>query len=211
MHRLLTIVSIFLGLMLTMASTAAAQGVTPCQVSDETVAAIRQMLTAPDNGIFFDIWTREEIACACIELYYDDPQDAPFHDRVIAGAIVLLGKTEDPRAVAVLIDAIDSHGPQALYALGNFPTVEALNALVANVRNDDPESRENAAEGLRHMPAPPDNAIPDGWVDALKAAIDEVGDWMMIEPEPTFKDYFLDAHYNLTQLLAQAQSATAPN
>jgi hypothetical protein len=190
------------------ASSAPAQVPTDCQVDSATVAGVRQMLTAPDNGIFFENWTSEEIACSCIQLYYNDPATAEFHDRVIVGAVVLLGKTEDKRAVPVLIDAIGSYGPQALYALGNFPTVEALNALAANVKNDDDESRENAAEGLRHMPPPNPDAIPDGWSDALKAAIKAVEDWLPNEKEPTFKEYFQDAEQNLNNLLTTATSAS---
>jgi HEAT repeat protein len=163
------------------------------------------MLSAPDNQVFFDLWSVDEITCACIELYYNDPPTADFHNHVIRGAVVLLGETGDPRAVPVLIDAIDTHGPQALYALGNYSTVEALNALVDNIRNDDPSNRENAAEGLRRMQAPSDG-IPDGWVQALETAADKVGEWMAIEPDSSLKGYFVDAHTKLKKLLEQARA-----
>jgi hypothetical protein len=180
-----------------------------CEISDDVLQGIRQMLTAEDNGLFFEIWSNEDIACACIELYYNDPPDAFLHDRVITGAVVLLGMTGDPRAVPVLIDAIDTHPPQALYNLGNFPTVNALNALTAHVRDENPEARENAAEGLRMMGAPPEGEMEDGWLDALISARDEVGDWMLIEPEADFRDYFIDAYTNLEHLIASGERVTA--
>jgi len=189
-------------------SPAGAQVPPDCEIGDDVLQGIRQMLTAPDNGVFFEIWTNEEIACACIELYYNDPPDAFLHDRVITGAVVLLGMTGDPRAVPVLIDAIDTHPPQALYNLGSFPTVDALNALRAHVRDENPEARENAAEGLRMMAAPSEGEIEDGWLDALIAARDEVGEWMLIEPEADFRDYFIDAYTNLERLIASATAAS---
>lgn len=202
MHRMLRIFTVSIALLIITAGISSAQIPSDCEISPDTLAGIRQMLTAPDNGIFFDIWTREEIACACIHLYYNDPPDANYHDRVIAGAVVLLGKTEDPRAVPVLIDAIDTHGPQALYALGNFPTVEALLALKEYIGDEDPELRDNAAEGLRRMPAP--GKIPTGWKDALKSAINEIESWLPNEDEPTLREYFQDALKNLKTLLTKA-------
>ena len=175
------------------------------QISSDKLAAIRQMLTAPDNGVFFELWSVDDIVQACIELYYNDPPTAEYHNRVVNGAVILLGETGDPRAVPVLIDAINTHGPQALYALGNFPTVEALNALVDNVRNDDPSNRENAAEGLRRMQAPSDG-IPDGWVQALENAVEKVGEWVPLEPDASLIDYFADAHTNVKKLLEQARA-----
>ena len=206
MHRLLSILTIGFALAVAMIAAASAQVPDNCQLSPNTIADIRQMLTAPDNGLF-DKWTTEEQACACIWLYYNDPPDADFHRRVILGAIVLLGKTGDSRAVPVLIDAIPNYGPQALYALANFPTVDALNALTANVTNPDDESRENAAEGLRNMVPPNPSYIPDGWSDALQAAIKAVDDWLPNEKEPTFRDYFTDAENHLTDLLSQVTTA----
>jgi hypothetical protein len=207
MYRPLTISAFALGLFIIMATSAIAQVPSDCNVSANTVARIRQMLTAPDNAVFFDLWSTQDIACACIELYYNDPADAMFHYQVIRGALVNLGKTADPRAVPVLIDAIDTYGPQALYALGNFPTVEALDALAANITNKDDESRENAAEGLRHMVPPPAGNIPDGWTASIKAAIKAVDAWLPKEKEPTFRDYFNDARKHLKELLSKATSA----
>ena len=207
MHRSFQILATALGLLLITISTSTAQVPSDCTVSSDTVARIRQMLTAPDNATFFDLWSTQDIACACIDIYYNDPPSAMFHNQVVRGAIVLLGQTADPRAVPVLIDAIDTHGPQALYALGNFPTVEALKALTANVRNEDDESRENSAEGLRRMSPPKAGEIPDGWSAALKAAIKEVEAWLPKEKEPTFLDYLKDARENLKKLLTQAASA----
>jgi len=209
MHRMFSALGLIFGLLLTAGLSAGAQVPDDCRISAETLAGIRLMLTAEDSGIFFEIWTHEEIACACIDLYYNDPSDAGFHDRVITGAVVLLGMTEDPRAVPVLIDAIDTHPPQALYALGNFPTVEALNALVAHVCDENPEARENAAEGLRRMPPSPSDAIPDGWQEALAAAIDEVDAWLPHENEADFILYFYDARSNLSELLEAATAGSA--
>jgi len=183
-----------------------AQDTGDCEISDAVVANVRLYLTAEDNVPFFDIFTVDEITCACIDLYRNDPVDAPFHDRVIAGAVVLLGQTGDPRAVPTMIDAIETHPSQALYNLGNFSTVDSLNTLVANIRNLDDESRESAAEGLRQLKVPVE--IEDGWVTALENAIAEVGDWMTQEPVPDFQLYFIDAYANLQFLLENATSTS---
>lgn len=204
---LFSIVTVSVLILLASVSTARAQVPADCRIGADTVAGIRQMLTAEDNGLFFEIWTSEELACACIEIYYNDPPDAFMHDRVVTGAVVLLGQTGDPRAVPVLIDAIDTHPAQALYNLSNFPTVDALNALVAHIRDENDEARENAAEGLRNMRVPSSDEIEEGWGDALEAALDEVGDWMIEEPVPDIRDYFLDDHANLESLLEAATAA----
>lgn len=210
MHRPLSILASIIVLLLSVPTLSAAQVPGNCEISKETLAGIRQMLTAEDNGLFFEIWTPEEIACACIEIYYNEPEETWLHERVVAGAIVLLGMTEDVRAVPVLIDAIETHPAQALYALGAFSTVESLNALVGRMREDDPSARENAAEGLRRMQPPPSDDVPEGWKQALESALGEVAEWMVKEPEPDIAEYFLDAHYNLSQLLAKAvQSSSA--
>ncbi len=176
-----------------------------CELPDDTMADIRLLLTAEDNGPFFELWTHEELACAAIDIYYNDPEDAGYHDRVVAGAVVLLGMTEDPRAVPVLIDAIDTHAPQALYALGNFPTVESLHALVSHIQDADVSARENAAEGLRRMWSPQPDAMPDGWSEALEEAIEEVETWIEEEPEWDVVEYFEDALENLEELLESAE------
>lgn len=175
-----------------------------CNVPAGVKVDIRQMLTAEDNGIFWEIWSIDDIVCTCIDLYYNDPADAFLHDRVVAGAIVLLGQSGDPRAVPVLIDAIATHPSQALYNLGNFSTVEALDALTANVRKDDVEARDNCAEALRMMQSPEGPIFEDGWVDALERALDEVGDWMLVEPEEDIRLYYIDAYINLVQLMDSA-------
>jgi len=179
-----------------------------CDLDTNTLLGIRQMLTAEDNGDF-SYWTPEELACACITLYYADPVDDDFNERVAAGAVVLLGMTEDPRAVPVLIDAIDTHPAQALYNLGNFPTVESLTALTENIRNEDDEARENAAEGLRRMPVPNPDDVSEEWVEALETAIGEVSDWIPEEPEPWFREYFEEAYDNLTALHESATQAVS--
>jgi hypothetical protein len=209
MYRPLAITAIALSLVAILVSTAVAQVPSDCTVSADTVARIRQMLTAPDNAVFFDLWSTQDIACACIEIYYNDPVDDRFHSQVVRGALVNLGKSADPRAVPVLIDAIDTNGPQALYWLGNFPTVEALDALAANITNEDDESRENAAEGLRHMVSPPAGEIPDGWTASIKAAIKGIDAWLPKEKEPTFRDYFNDARKHLKELLSKATASGA--
>ena len=207
MRRMLFGIPLTLLMMLILlGSQVSAQDRGDCEISDDALAGIRQMLTAEDNQVF-DAWSTGEIVCACIEIYYNDPPDAHLHDAVVTGAIVLLGNTGDLRAVPVLIDAIDTHPPQALYNLGNFPTVDALKALTAHVRDDNIEARENAAEGLRRMPAPSSTVIEDGWLDALQEARDEVVAWIELEPEPDFRDYFIDAYNNLDRLIEHALAA----
>ena len=181
----------------------------PCEISQQVVLEIRQLLTAPDNVPFTDIFSGEVLACAAIEIINDDPVDDEFHERVITGAVVLLGQSGDPRAIPALIDAIDLRPAQALYNLGNFSTVDSLNALVANIRNEDDEARESAAEGLRQLKVPDDPE--DGWVDALNNALTEVGDWMTQEPVPDFQLYFIDAYANLQHLHDAATQTVVMN
>ncbi len=197
---------ISVGLLLLFITPAGATVPPDCNLAPEVVAEIRLYLTAEDNVPFMDMWTPGELVCASIDIYYNDPVDAHLHDRVLTGAVVLMGMSGDSRAVPVLIDAINTHPSQALYNLGNFSTVEALNALVANVRNEDDEARENAAEGLRRMQAPLSGDIEDGWNDALDAALTEVGEWMIQEPVEDFRNYFLDAYANLENLREAAQT-----
>ncbi|MCX6644815.1 MAG: HEAT repeat domain-containing protein [bacterium] len=186
-----------------------AQVPSDCDVSAGVKVDIRQMFTAEDNGVFWDIWSHDDIVCTCIDLFYNDPVDAFLHGRVVAGAVVLLGQSEDPRAVPVLIDAIDTYPSQALYNLGNFSTVEALNALTANVRNEDVEARDNCAEALRVMKSPDGPVFETGWVDALQVAIDEVSAWITEEPELDIRDYYVDAFINLGQLLDTATTGVS--
>jgi HEAT repeat protein len=186
-----------------------AQVPSDCDVSAGVKADIRQMFTAEDNGMFWEIWSHDDIVCTCIDLFYNDPADAFLHERVVAGAVALLGQSEDPRAVPILIDAIDTYPSQALYNLGNFSTVEALNALTANVRNEDVEARDNCAEGLRMMKSPDGPVFETGWVDALHAAIDEVSAWITEEPELDIRDYYVDAFINLGQLLVTANASVS--
>ncbi|MFH1676269.1 MAG: hypothetical protein ABIC40_04510, partial [bacterium] len=152
MRRIVSIIFLVAIALLVGGSILFAQVPNDCKVDPGTVADIRRMLTAEDNGLFFEMWTNEEIVCSCIDLYYNDPPDAFIHDRVITGAVVLLGMTGDKRAVPVLIDAIDRYPAQVLYNLGNFPTIDSLNALVENIDSENLEARDNAAEGLRRMP-----------------------------------------------------------
>jgi len=207
MRITLFLILTLLGQLLTAVSPACADVPPDCNLSPDTVAEIRLYLTAEDNVPFLDMWTAGELVCATIDIYYNDPEDAYLHDRVLTGAVVLMGMTGDSRAVPVLIDAIDTHPSQALYNLGNFPTVDALNALVANVRNEDDEARENAAEGLRRMQAPATGEVEDGWAEALDAALVEVGEWMIQEPVEDFRNYFLDAYANLENLQETAQTS----
>ncbi len=198
-----------LGLAVFIAMPYPASADTDCDLGDDVLQDIRRMLTAEDNGIFFEIWTPEEIYCACYEIYYNDPVDAFFHDRVVTGSVVLIALTGDERAVPVLIEAIDTHPSQALYNLQHFATVESVEALTANVRNEDFQARENAAEGLRHMIAPGTNE--DGWIEVLELARDEVAEWILIEPETDIRDYFLDAHANLEILIDSATALGTPS
>lgn len=172
-----------------------------CDVPAGVKADIRQMLTAEDNAVFWEIWSNDDIVCTCIDLYYNDPVDAFLHDRVVAGAVVVLGLSGDERAIPVLIDAIETHPAQALYNLGNFSTVASLEALTANIRNDNFEARDNCAEGLRRMASPQGPDFEEGWVEALEAAIEEVSAWVDEEPELDIRDYYVDALANLEELL----------
>jgi len=203
-RTLFTIITITFMFLVALTSPLLAQDNAGCNIGDDVLQDIRRMFTAEDNGKFFELWSDHELYCACYEILYNEPEDAWLHDRVAVGAVVIISQTSDPRAVDVLIDQIDKYPAQALYNLSRCPTVASLSALTANVRNEDVEARENAAEGMRNMRVPLDSEIEDGWVDALKAAMDEVSVWMLIEPEPDVAEYFLDAHTNLANLLERA-------
>jgi len=206
-RMLLTIITITFIFLVALTSPLIAQDNAGCNIGDDVFNDIRRMFTAEDNGKFFELWSDHELYCACYEILYNEPEDAWLHDRVAVGAVVIISQTSDPRAVDVLIDQIDKYPAQALYNLSRWPTVASVNALSDNIRNENVEARENAAEGMRNMRVPLDSEIEDGWVDALKAAMDEVSVWMLVEPEPDVADYFLDAHTNLANLLNRATSA----
>lgn len=177
-------------------------------VTGDYVSDIRLMLTAPDNNRF-DFWTVDEIIGACTWLYYNDPEDAYKHGQVVAGAVIQLGKTGDPRVIPVLIDAVDTHAPQALYALGGYPTDEVMEVLTANIRNEDVSARDNVAESLRRIVNP--DEITDEWTDAVETALAEVESWLIEESDYDIAEYFLDAKINLETLLEDSLNSGVAN
>jgi len=207
-RTLLTILTILTLTLIALVSPAFATVDIDCELDDGTFQDIRQMFTAEDNGMFFEFWSEEELFCACVEILYHEPTDEWLHERVALGAIVLISQINDPRTIDVLIDKIDAYPAQALYNLHRWPTVDSLNALSENIRNENVEARENAAEGLRLMTAPYGD-IENGWVETLEAALEEISAWILLEPEPDVLDYFLDAHANMEILLEGASMEQA--
>jgi len=209
-RTLYTILTITVTLMIALASPVFAQETFDCDEYLGVFPEIRQMFTAEDNGLYFEIWTEEEIFCACVEILYNEPEDAWLHERAALGAMVIISRTSDERVVDILIDQIDKYPAQALFNLYQWPTVDSVNALAANVGNENFEARENAAEGLRNMVVPFGD-VEDGWADALQNAIDEVSEMITLEQDQDILGYFLDAHANLENLLEKAEAASGTN
>ena len=55
----------------------------------------------------------------------------------------------------------------------------------------------------------PMGEVEEGWVEALQNALDEVSEWIALEPEPDIQEYFLDAYANLENLLANSSGGSS--
>jgi len=112
---------------------------------------VRLMLTAPDNQDF-SIFESESLANALVEIIEDDPVDADYHDRVVAGALVVLGEMHPPDTVDVFIGKLDEYTTTCLYWLGTFASPDAVEAIAGYLDNDKPSIRYEAASALGTVP-----------------------------------------------------------
>jgi HEAT repeat protein len=127
--------------------------IAPAQLYAGTVdtSEVRQMLTAFDNQDF-SIFEEDGLIDSLIEIIETDPVDAPYHDRVIRGALSVLGELQVPEAVDILIGHLDAYPTTCLYWLGTYATPESIEAIGSYLDNEDASVRYEAANALGTIP-----------------------------------------------------------
>ena len=113
--------------------------------------SVRRMLTAPDNQ-YFDLWDQDSLVEVLIEIIANDPVDAEYHERVVSSALKVLGSTNVPEAVPVLIENIDDYTTPCLYWLGTYAAPDAVNTIVEVLDDGDESVRCEAATALGMIP-----------------------------------------------------------
>lgn len=156
------------------------------------VNSVRRMLTAFDNQDF-TIFDEEQLVESLIEIIENDPADAPFHDRVVGGALVVLAELRAEGAVDLLIEHLDSYTTTCLYWLGTYATPESINAIVEYLGSDDPSVRYEAATALGTISldglTPVDGLTPEimeieeDLLDALNEAVGAINSRLEIEDD----------------------------
>jgi HEAT repeat protein len=118
-----------------------------------------------------------KFAEALLELFRDSKNDDPRVRRYLALA---MGRLQDPRAVPLLVEALDEDSGQAadaetqvyaLWALGAIADPAALPTLVKSARSSDPGLRKTAVHALGSFPADEARAA---LVEALADAVEDV-------------------------------------
>ena len=115
------------------------------------VTGVRQMLTAVDNQDF-SIFDEEYLIDSLVEIIETDPADAPFHERVIRGALAVLGELHAPEAVDLLIENLDDHTTTCLYWLGTYAATESIEAISEYLDDEDESVRYEAASAMGTIP-----------------------------------------------------------
>jgi hypothetical protein len=108
---------------------------------------VRKILLQPDFD--YTIFIGEDLCTSLIYLIEND--DTEIRDRVVRRALCALPDTGDERAVEYLIEYIDDHPLDCLYGLGDFPTPESCDALMAHLDDDDEFNRRYAAQSLGNL------------------------------------------------------------
>jgi HEAT repeat protein len=115
------------------------------------VQSVRQMLTAYDNQDF-SVFETDSLIDALIEIIENDPQDADYHEQVVASALVVLGDMHLPDTVDVFIGKLDEYTTTCLYWLGTFASADAVDAITGYLNDEDPSVRYEAASALATIP-----------------------------------------------------------
>jgi len=113
--------------------------------------SVRLMLTAPDNQRF-DHWDQESLIKVLVDIVTNDPEDAMYHDRVVSGALKVLGSMNVPEAIPLLINNLDTYTTTCLFWLGTYADPDAVSAIVGYLGDDDPSVRYEAAAALGTIP-----------------------------------------------------------
>lgn len=150
------------------------------------VNSVRLMLTAFDNQDF-TIFDEEQLVESLIEIIENDPADAPYHERVVGGALVVLGELRAEGAVDLLIEHLDSYTTTCLYWLGTYAYPESIDAIVEYLGSDDPSVRYEAAAALGTIPldglTPGTVGVEDDLLDALNEAVGTINSRLEIEDD----------------------------
>jgi HEAT repeat protein len=152
------------------------------------VNSVRQMLTAFDNQDF-TIFDQDQLVESLIEIIENDPADAPYHDRVVGGALAVLGELRAEGAVDLLIEHLDSYTTTCLYWLGTYATSESILAIVEYLGSDDPSVRYEAAAALSTIPldglTPGTVEIEEDLLDAVNEAVEMINSRLEVEEDPS--------------------------
>lgn len=162
--------------------------------------AVRRMLTAPDNQVF-DMWDQDSLVEVLIEIIENDPVDAPYHDRVINSALVVLGSTNVPEAVPVLIDNVDEYTNPCLYWLGTYAEPEAVDTIVGFLGDEDASVRCEAATALSTIPVELNVAgteVDEELMTSIEAAVEGLGFRLEVESDTSVIDALNEALEHLS-------------
>ena len=150
------------------------------------VNSVRQMLTAFDNQDF-TIFDEELLVESLIEIIENDPADAPYHDRVVGGALAVLGELRAEGAEDLLIEHLDSYTTTCLYWLGTYATPESIDAIVEYLGSDNPSVRYEAAAALGTIPleglTPGAVDVEEDLLDAVNEAVGAINSRLEIEDD----------------------------
>ncbi len=150
------------------------------------VNSVRRMLTAFDNQDF-TIFDEEPLLESLIEIIENDPADAPYHGRVVGGALAVLGEMHADEAEDLLIEHLDSYTTTCLYWLGTYATPESIDAIVEYLGSDDPSVRYEAANALGTIPLDgltmETVGVEEDLHDALNEAIGTINSRLEIEED----------------------------
>ncbi|MCX6647319.1 MAG: HEAT repeat domain-containing protein [bacterium] len=165
----------------------AAPSIAMAQPAD--VTGVRQMLTAFDNQDF-SIFDEESLITSLVEIIVNDPVDAEYHDRVVRGALAVLGELHAPEAIGLLIDNLDTHTTTCLYWLGTYATTDSIEAIAEYLGNEDPSVRYEAASALGTIPLDEFSTgvsgevnVPVEITDAVKAVMELINSRLDVEDD----------------------------
>ncbi len=137
-------------------------------------ASVRRCLTVPD-GMDLSFFEPDSLIPVLIDIVENDPVDAPYHDRVVSGALKTLGEMHVPETVDLLISNLDNYTTTCIYWLGTYSDSIALDSIVNYIQDEDPSVRYEAATALAGFPdseeLTPGGSIDNQMPDSLHHAI----------------------------------------
>lgn len=165
-------------------------------------ADVRFMLTAFDNQDF-SIFEEGSLIESLVEIIETDPIDAPHHDRVIRGALAVLGELHAPEAVDLLIENLDIHTTTCLYWLGTYAEMASIEAIVEYLDDEDASVRYEAAAALGTVPfSDIDISVidtGDGILKTVDEALDKIESQLAVEDDGDVILALIEAREHLSE------------